>query len=167
MSWLDEVRDADQAQALLEGVRSGAMLLVQMRAGNMIEAVQKLLDFEIDRAALGRALLGGVDKAVVRRLCPQCAQRRSLREDELARLGAEVGDEVGTPVGCLVCGDGYVGRRSVYGLWLANAELAAWIADPQTDPPLPPAGPESLTAALRRTVLNGEATPEEALAFLQ
>ena len=69
---LDEVRDADQAQALLEGVRSGAVVLAQVRAGNMIEAVQKLIDFEIDRAALGRALLGGIDKAVVRRLCPQC-----------------------------------------------------------------------------------------------
>ena len=164
---LDKVRDADQAQALLEGVQSGAMVLVQMRAGNMIEAVQKLLDFEMDRAALGRALLGGVDKAVVRRLCPQCARRRALREDELARLGAEVGDEVGTPVGCSACGDGYVGRQSVYGLWPTGTELAAWIADPQTDSPLPPAGPESLSTALRRAVLDGEATPEEALAFLQ
>ena len=164
---LDEVRDADQAQALLEGVQSGAMVLVQMRAGNMIEAVQRLLDFEIDRTSLGRVLLGGVYKAVVRRLCPQCARRRPLREDELARLGAEVGDEVGIPVGCSACGNGYVVRRSVYGLWPADAKLAAWVADPQVDPPLPPIGPESLTAALRRTVLDGEATPEEALAFLQ
>ncbi|MYF91837.1 MAG: hypothetical protein F4184_06930 [Gemmatimonadetes bacterium] len=163
---LDEVRDADQAQALLEGVQSGTMVLVQVRAGNMIEAVQKLLDFEIDRAALGRALLGGVDKAVVRRLCPQCARRRPLRDDELARLGLAVGDGVGTPVGCSACGDGYVGRRSVYGLWLADTELAAWVADPQIDSPLPPIGPESLTEVLRRAVLDGEATPEEALALL-
>ena len=86
----------------------------------MIEAVQRLLDFEIDRASLGRVLLGGVDKAVVRWLCPQCAQRRPLRDDELVRFGAALSDEVGTPVGCSACGDGYVGRRSVYGLWLAE-----------------------------------------------
>lgn len=164
---LDEVRDAIQAQTLFEGVRSGAVVLAQVRAGTMIEAVQKLMEFEIDRSALGRALLGGVDKVVVRRLCPRCAQRRPLRDDEAARLGAVVGDEVGTPVGCSACGDGYVGRRSVYGLWPADTELAAWIADPQADPPLPPAGPDSLTAALRQAVLDGEVTPEEALAFLQ
>ncbi len=163
---LDEVRDVDQAQALLEGVRSGAVVLAQMRAGSMIEAVQKLLEFEIDRAALSRVLLGGTDKAVVRRLCPQCTRRRPLQDEEAARLNAAVGDEVGTPVGCSACGNGFVGRRPVYGLWLADAELAAWIGDPQAAPPLPPTGPESLTAALRRAVLDGEATPEEALAFL-
>ena len=163
---LDEVRDVDQAQALLEGVRSGAVVLAQMRAGNIIEAVQKLLEFEIDRAALSRVLLGGTDKAVVRRLCPQCAQRRLLRDEEAARLNAAVGDGVGTPAGCSACGNGFVGRRPVYGLWPADAELAAWIADPQADPPLAPIGSESLTAALRRAVLDGEATPEEALAFM-
>ncbi len=163
---LDEVRDVDQAQALLEGVRSGAVVLAQMRAGNIIEAVQKLLEFEIDRAALSRVLLGGTDKAVVRRLCPQCAQRRLLRDEEAARLNAAVGDEVGTPAGCSACGNGFVGRRPVYGLWSADAKLAAWVADPQVDPPLPPVGAESLTAALRRAVLDGEATPEEALVFL-
>ena len=162
---LDEVRDADQAQALFEGVRSGAVVLAQIRASTMIEAVQKLLDFEIDRAALGRLLLGGVDKTVVRRLCPQCARRRPLRDDEVARLEAAVGDEGSTPAGCSACGDGYVGRRPVYGLWPADIELAAWIADPQADSPRPPAGPESLTAALRRAVLDGEATPEDALVF--
>ena len=105
--------------------------------------------------------------AYTERLCPQCAQRRPLRDDEAERLGAEVGDEVGTPAGCSACGNGFVGRRLVYGLWPADAEVAAWIADPQADPPLPPIGFESLTAALCRAVLDGEATPEEVLVFLQ
>ncbi len=163
---LDEVRDAVQAQALLEGAQSGAVVLVQIRAGNTTKAVQKLLDFELDRAALGRALLGGIDKAVVRRLCPRCSQCRPLRDEEAAQLGVAIGTEGRTPVGCSVCGDGYVGRRPVYGLWTVDAELTAWIADPQAELPHLPIDSESLTAALRRAVLAGEVTPEEALALL-
>ena len=50
---VDEVRDAEQANALLEGVRSGAVVLAQVRASGMADAVRKLLDLEIDRADFG------------------------------------------------------------------------------------------------------------------
>lgn len=162
---LDDVRHAAGARALLEGVLSGAAVLAQVRARDMIAAIQRLMEFEIDGAALSRALVGGVEKAVVRRLCAGCSQRRPLSAEEAARTGTEAGTEVGRAVGCKACGDGFSGRRHVYGLWPAGPELAGWISGAHACPPGAPAGPQSLTGSLRRVALNGEVAFEDACAF--
>ncbi|MDE2888887.1 MAG: ATPase, T2SS/T4P/T4SS family [Gemmatimonadota bacterium] len=162
---VDDVRDAAEARALVEGVRGGAVVLAQVSAANLQDALRKLAEFEIDATALGRAFLGAVEKAVVRRLCTECSRRRPISPDEAERIGIEEGIQVGMAVGCQACGDGFSGSRQVYGLWTAGTEIATWIAGSRDCPPRPPDGPESLTAALRKAVRDGEATPDEVIAF--
>ena len=162
---VDDVRDAVEARALFEGVRGGAVVLAHVTAGGLPEALRKLTEFEIDAAAVGRAFLGAVEKAVVRRLCDECSRRRPIDPGEAERIGIEEGTWVGMPVGCQACGDGFSGSRQVYGLWTAETEIAAWIAGSRDYPPVPPDGPESLTASLRKVVRDGEATPDEVIAF--
>lgn len=162
---VDEVRDAAEARALLEGVRGGAVVLAHVSAGSLQEALRKLAEFEIDGTAVGRAFLGAVEKAVVRRLCDECSRRRPAGPGEAARIGIDEGTEVGMAAGCQACGDGYSGSRQVYGLWTAEPDIAAWIGGSRDCPLRPPDGPESLAAALRRAVRGGQATPDEVIAF--
>lgn len=162
---VDEVRDAVEASALVEGVRGGAVVLAHVSAGNLPEAMRKLTEFEIDGTAVGRAFLGAVEKAVVRRLCAKCSRRRPIDPDEAERIGIEEGIRVGMPVGCRACGDGFSGSRQVYGLWTAGPEIAAWIGGSRDYPPPQQDGPGSLTESLREAVRDGEATPDEVIAF--
>ena len=162
---VDAVCDPVEAGALLDGVRGGAVVLANMNAGNLPEALRNLTEFEIDRAAVGRAFAGGVEKAVLRRLCGECSQRRSLEPEEAAQIGVAEGTQVGMAVGCQACGDGFSGRRQVYGLWTAGPEITAWITGSRDCPPVPPDGPGSLAEALRRVVRAGEATLDEVIAF--
>ena len=131
-----------------------------MRAGGVLEALEQLLRLELPREALARVLLGGVERAVLRRLCPHCRVPRPLEEAEAACLGAAAGTEIRAPAGCPRCGDGFLGRRTAYGVWPADEALSTWIRVPEAPPPA--AGELSLERAVRRAVLAGEVDLEEA-----
>ncbi len=162
---VDEVRDPVEARALLEGVRGGAVVLAHVSAGSLQEALRKLTEFDLDGFAVGRAFLGAVEKAVVRRLCDRCSRKRPIDPGEAERIGIEVGTQVGVAVGCQACGDGFSGSRQVYGLWTAEPEIAAWMAGNRDCPPPQQDVPGSLAAGLRKAVHDGEATPDEVIAF--
>ena len=152
---IDEIRDAGQARALLEGVHSGAVVIARVRAGGGLEALEQLLRFEVEREALARSLLGLIERAVLRRLCPHCRGGRVLQAGEAEELGVAEGVEIGVRDACQVCGDGFLGRRAVFGLWPADESLAAWIRAPEA-PPVQSQGGLSLAHAVRQAVLEGE-----------
>lgn len=162
---VDEVRDAVEASALLEGVRGGAVVLAHVSAGSLPEALRKLTEFEVEGTAVRRAFLGALEKTVVRRLCDECSRSRPIDPGEAERIGIKEGTQVGMAVGCQACTDGYSGRRQVYGLYTTEPEIAAWIGGSRDYPPPQQNGPGSLKESLRKAVRGGEATPDEVIAF--
>ena len=162
---IDDVRDAAEARALLEAVASGATAVAQVRAFSSREALFQLFRFEIDRHGLARALLGAVERVSLRRPCPHCRIARTPTAEEADLFGLLPGAQVSSRKGCPVCGDGFLGRRVIFGLLQADEELAAIIrsAEPQStawgtwDRRMS----ESLWGAAREALLSGDATPEE------
>lgn len=110
-------------------------------------------------------LLGGVERVLVRRLCPDCRSPTRLTTDEAPALGVGADATAARPVGCSLCRSGYAGRRAVYGLWSDGPELAARLSAP--DEPAPSAsGERDFAEALRNAVIDGEVTAADAAALL-
>lgn len=164
----DQVDSAAEARSLLEGVGSGAVVVAQLLAPTALDGLGQLLRFEMDRQALSRALLGVVERAVMRRLCPACRTSRPPTPEEAALLDVAPEAEIGVAQRCDHCGDGFSGRRYLCGLWPTDDGLAPWIRRAAPDSPLPAPPPElSLAAAARQAVLEKDALLEEALPFLR
>jgi len=161
---LDEVRDAAEAQALLEAAWAGTLVVAEMRAAGAAEALLHLLTLAPSREVFARTLLGAVERVALRRLCPHC------------RVAVESADGAARPARtyvsgtCEVCGDGFLGRRAVYGVWIADAELADLLRRPD----LPAealfawdgGNPLSLRAAATEAVAAGDVALEDAETLL-
>ena len=168
---MDDVRDAQEAKALIEAVSAGAVVVAQMRASGGPEAILQLIRFELDRDGLARALLGLVERASLRRLCPHCRVARAVVSEEADRLGIPDTAQLYESPGCDACDDGFLGRRALYGLLQMDGELADLVRSAD----IPAAALEawrekgalSLPAAVRAALLNGEISPEDAGAFLR
>ena len=155
--FIDEIRSPEEAQALVEGAQSGAVVVAQVRAGSARHGLERLKALEVDRQALAESLLAVVERRTFRRLCAQCRASAPLDADLAAGLGLAEGAAAARAVGCARCGDGFEGRQALFGLQPATAELAEWmLAEPENAGPFP-AAPETLglSAALRQAVTNG------------
>jgi len=162
---VDELSDTARLRALLEAVNQAIGVFAPIRSLGRNDALRKLHSFEFDAAALSSALLGGIERVELRKLCGKCTGRRLLEADEAAIFRTEPGTEAGVPVGCASCRNGYVGRTAAYGLWSVDGRLMNWIADPDGSNPPPGPDEERLFLPLRKSVLSREVTPEEALMY--
>lgn len=166
---LDDVHNADEAQWLLEGVAAGATVVAQIRQVGAVEALLKLAGLGLSREALARSLLCVVERVSLRRVCLRCADKAPLGEEHAKRLYLEPGVQVSRPASCDVCGDGFLGRRMVFGAWVADDALRKGILAMEA-PGAPlrewnAANPLSLAHAAADAVLSGEVFPEDALAL--
>ena len=120
---------------------------------------------------LARALLGLVERASLRRLCPHCRVARTVTPEEAACLGLPDTAQIYESPGCDVCGDGFLGRRALFGLLQMDGELADLIRSADVSAAALEAwrgqGALSLPVSVRATLLSGEISPEDAGTFLR
>ncbi len=115
-----EIRDPATARTCFQAALTGHLVLSTFHAGSAAEAVERLLDMNLEPYSIRSGLLAVVSQRLVRRLCA-CAQRSDAPE---ARLGFDI-DDACLPVGCDACaGTGYRGRFPIAEmLTLAQAEV--------------------------------------------
>ena len=164
---VDEVLSAPQVAALLAGAASGVVIALRMAGDRLAAAGARLTDLGADRHALTRALLGGVERVIVRRLCPECRVRNRASDDEVAALGFGTDAAVAHPAGCSRCRDGYAGRRAVYGLWRDGPELARALTAGPNERHSTASGEQDFEEAVRGAVVDGEVTAADAVALLR
>ena len=168
--FIDEVRNAGEAQSLPEAVHAGSLVVAQVRAAGGVEALVQLRDYELNRDGLARSLLGLVERMGMRRLCGHCRARRPVEADEAALLDVSEDAAVWEARGCDVCGDGYFGRRMLYGVWVMDESLAALVRSPEGVVEGLEAWRDSnafsLGHAAREAVLAGDITVDDARPWL-
>ena len=164
---LDEVQNAEEARALIEGFYSGAMTVGLVRSSGAFNALEQLFRFEIDRETLAAGLAAVVERTVLRRLCPHCRDTRPLEQGEGDQIGLPSATEVGVAKGCERCGDGYLGRRTIYGIWLADKGLTTWIRTEEgRERPPPACGELALAAGIRHALKELEISLEDGRTLL-
>lgn len=101
-----EIRDRETAGTVFQAALTGQLVLSSFHAGSSVEAIERLLDLDVEPYLLRSGLLGVLTQRLVRRLCG-CAQP-GLEGDAGLGLGS---GEYRVPTGCPDCRQtGYAGR---------------------------------------------------------
>lgn len=128
---IGEIRDAESLDAAVKAALTGHLVLSTLHTNDAPSAVTRLRDMGLEPHLIAATLRLSVAQRLVRRLCPECAEKYALTQAEANSLGRPelVGSDAYKPCGCLACsGRGYVGRVGLFEFMLPTAKLSEQIA---------------------------------------
>jgi general secretion pathway protein E len=116
--------DLDTAQAALQTVLGGHLVLSSIHANDAAEAIARLLGMGIDPFLLATGLEGVIEQRVLRQVCPACKQSVTPSKAESQMLGLKPGQKLAKGRGCKECtGTGYKGRVGAFAVLPVTEEL--------------------------------------------
>lgn len=129
-----EVRDAETAKLATEAAMTGHLILSTLHTNDAPSSVPRLINMGVEPYLVAASLRGVVAQRLVRRLCPACAEARTIPTDLRAALSALGGsaaalDRSCAASGCPTCSDsGSRGRIAVFDLLLLDESTLARMA---------------------------------------
>jgi type II secretory ATPase GspE/PulE/Tfp pilus assembly ATPase PilB-like protein len=163
-----EIRDLETAEMAVQASMTGHLVLTTLHTNDAVGAIQRLLDLGLDGPSIAATLRGVIAQRLVRRVCPECAQRvgseLNAGERRLAALTGVLPQVRAT--GCSRCAEsGYRGRLPVLEVLPMTPTLTALISHGCTMDELQLAAAQTgftslYTSALAR-VAEGDTTLEE------
>jgi type II secretory ATPase GspE/PulE/Tfp pilus assembly ATPase PilB-like protein/CheY-like chemotaxis protein len=166
--FVGEIRDTETAEVAAQAAATGHLVLATLHTNDAMSAVSRLSDLGLDRATIASVLRGAVAQRLIRRLCPDCAEKISGPLKELEeRLASQFGM---TPtyraVGCAKCNQtGYRGRIPIVEVALVSSLMMEQIVAGATAQALQRMAVTQGMRPLREVVLDhvrkGETTLEE------
>jgi type IV pilus assembly protein PilB len=133
---IGEVRDTETAATAIRAAATGHLVFATMHATGTAEAVLSLINLGGHPHFVGRTLRGVIAQNLVRRLCPQCAERITETESILPLDDIQTLIPEGkTPAlsmgkGCEHCHySGYKGRIGLFEIMVSDEELARLIEE--------------------------------------
>jgi type IV pilus assembly protein PilB len=129
-----EIRDKETAEIAIQASLTGHFVFSTLHTNDASGAVTRLLDMGIAPFLITSTLSASLAQRLVRTLCPDCKQRYSPGEKELARLGltrsAIKGKTFYRRKGCAACRkSGYKGRTGIFEFFALNDELRRLILE--------------------------------------
>jgi len=117
--------DLDTAQAALQTVLGGHVVLSSIHANDAAEAIGRLLGMGIDPLLVATGLEGVIAQRLVRRVCPACRQSVAPTKTQILAGGLKPGQKLAAKGrGCKECkGTGYKGRIGVFAVLPVTEEL--------------------------------------------
>ena len=117
--------DLDTAQAALQTVLGGHLVLSSIHANDAAEAIALLLGMGVDPLLLGTGLEGVIEQRLLRRVCPACRQSVAPTKTQILAGGLKPRQKLAAKGrGCKVCkGTGYKGRVGVFAVLPVAEEL--------------------------------------------
>lgn len=113
-----EIRDSDTVNTAVQSALTGHLVLSSIHANDAVGVLFRLLDLNVEPAAISSTLIGIVAQRMVRRICPNCRATYEPSEDELDLYGREIKKKVTTfyhGTGCNLCANtGYRGRTGIF-----------------------------------------------------
>jgi type II secretory ATPase GspE/PulE/Tfp pilus assembly ATPase PilB-like protein len=117
--------DVDTAQAALQTVLGGHLVLSTIHANDAAEAIARLLGMGVDPFLLATGLEGVIEQRVLRQVCPACRQSVAPTKTQSLWLGLKPGQKLAAKGrGCKECkGTGYKGRVGAFAVLPVTEEL--------------------------------------------
>lgn len=127
-----EIRDLETAELAVRAALTGHLVLSTLHTNDAVSVVSRLRNMGLESYLIAAVLKAAVAQRLVRRVCEDCRETRSLTPAEAAiseRFGVEVGS-VHYGTGCASCGQsGYRGRVAVFELLRIDERAEELIAD--------------------------------------
>ncbi|MBC22327.1 MAG: hypothetical protein CMJ32_00215 [Phycisphaerae bacterium] len=126
-----EIRDLETAQTAIQAALTGHLVLSTLHTNDAPSSITRLINIGIEPFLVGAGLNAVLAQRLVRRVCPECAKKKSAGE-EVARYleGTDITiDHVMHGAGCPRCRQtGYNGRLGIYELLEMDDHLRDTIA---------------------------------------
>ena len=171
---IGEVRDIETLQVAVRASLTGHPVFSTLHTNTAVSSVTRMANMGLQRYLIAATLNAALSQQLVRRVCPDCATRRPLKENEHADLrsyfGRDVAFEAPVAVGCERCDySGYSGRIAVEELFETDEELREMISNRATELELSEAararGMKSLIDHAIEKLQQGVTTVEEILSL--
>ena len=125
--FLGEIRDAEAAEISMRAANSGRYVLTTLHTRDVAATVTALRDMNIGDRSISGNLTGIINQRLIRRLCPECRQARSVSPWQAEKFGdaqVAVPDEVFLPNGCAACRNtGFFGRIGAFEVALVTDNI--------------------------------------------
>lgn len=162
-----EIRDRETAEIAVQASLTGHLVLSTVHTNDAVGAITRMRDMKIEPFLLASTLRAVIAQRLVRRLCDVCRKPEPASPALVALLALEPGTIVYEPGGCEACGGtGYRGRTGVYEAIRIDDTLRRLINEGGDEVAIARhafARTANLTTAVRRLVIEGLTTPEEAV----
>ena len=122
---IDLVSKPEDFKALFSVLAMGGVVVAGVRALDMADVLRRFSAVDIAPDQMQKWVSLGVERAMVRRLCPDCKKSRDMTSDEKAFWKVEKSVVVYEPVGCARCQNGYLDRRGIFGIWIDKMQSEA------------------------------------------
>lgn len=131
-----ETRDSETAEIAVRAALTGHLVFTTLHTNDAPSAVPRFLDMGIEPFLLSSCLRGVLSQRLVRRVCPQCSSRMSLKDCGAALSAAELEvarhaacDTIQRVHGCSHCLEGYCGRIGIFELLACRGSVSEAIHD--------------------------------------
>ena len=116
---IGEIRDPDTAKEAIRASLTGHKVLSTLHTNTAIDAIYRLNDLGIDLSHIANSVLAVISQRLVRKLCPFCKRKVSIKKETLPESFREEFEKDTTEMrvykarGCSCCQRGYKGRTVI------------------------------------------------------
>jgi len=129
---LGEIRDGETAQMAIRAALTGHLVLSTIHTNSAWGTISRLIDMGVPAFLIANTLNMTVAQRLVRHLCTQCKQKKTLRKEEYPDVWHTIStiEEHYISVGCEHCYyTGYAGRIATYEVIPIDPELSLLIKE--------------------------------------
>ncbi|MCP1355310.1 type II secretion system ATPase GspE [Aneurinibacillus migulanus] len=112
-----EIRDTETAEIAIRAALTGHLVLSTLHTNDAVSSITRLIDMGIPPFLIASSVNGVLAQRLVRKLCPQCKQSYTPREDEkelFTKRGLKI-EQLWRGTGCGNCNStGYRGRMAIH-----------------------------------------------------
>ncbi len=125
-----EIRDRVTAEIAIQASLTGHLVFSTLHTIDASSSIMRLTDIGVPIYQIEAGLIGVLAQRLVRRLCKKCREMVTMSHEAFARYGIKVpeGDyELGAPVGCADCREGFRGRNGIFELMVVDEAIKPFI----------------------------------------
>lgn len=121
-----EIRDPETAEISIQAALTGHLVFSTVHTNDAAGAITRLLDMDIENFLISSALLGVLAQRLVRVICPDCKEERSLKTSLREEMGILTKEDIKVyhGKGCKACSQtGFRGRCGIYELLVIDDNI--------------------------------------------
>jgi general secretion pathway protein E len=126
---IGEIRDLETAEIAVQSSLTGHLVFSTLHTNDAVSAVVRMVDLGIERFLLVSSLRAVLAQRLVRRICPDCKEKRGLASEILGESFSGEDFYLYEGKGCPKCGkSGYSGRVGLYEFLVVDEALSRGVS---------------------------------------
>ena len=129
---INELVDDDTTRSAIRASVTGRLVISTMHTKNAYTTIETLLNMDVENYLLGSNLIGIISQRLVKKLCPNCRDKKKASDYEKKVIKHILGEDIEElyyPKGCTDCQNGYIDQLPVIEVVTIDDELRSAISN--------------------------------------